>query len=155
MSNIKFNEYHFYFKYETDGTEAAVTKDLEHDFEGCRYIKCEGLSDYGKIKNIVKEDYAEAEQPRCYVPDEITRKESTVTFMLYFHGENRRDSYDSFIDYVTGHKLIYWDTCRNREVHLLLEDEVQVKDDILYGGNPYLVCAVKFTNLKGSNIKKV
>lgn len=152
---METNEYKFYFqRYPIDGVPQAV-KDLEVDFPGCRYLLCEGLSDYGKIKNIVKEDYPEAEMPRVYIPEEITRETSTVKFSLYFVGNNRRDVYDEFVDYITGHKLIYWDNCRNREVHLLLEDEVQMQDDILYGGKPYLICSVSFTNLKGSNVKKV
>lgn len=152
---METNTYKFFFqRYPVEGI-VQETKDLEIDFPGCRYLLCKGLSDYGKIKNIVKEDYAEAEMPRVYIPEKITRETSTVQFSLYFAGANRRDVFDQFVDYITGHKLIYWDNCRNREVHLLLEDEIQVEDDILYGGNPYLICAIKFTNLKGSNTKKV
>lgn len=151
---MAINDYRFYFqRYPIDGI-VQETKDLERDFAGCRYLKCEGLSAYGKIKNIVTEDYAETEMPRVYIPDEITRETTSVQFTLYFAGANHRDVYDSFIEYITGHKLIYWDNCRNREVHLLLEDEVSLDEDIVKNKH-YIIAKIKFTNLKGTSKKKV
>ena len=148
------NTYKFYFQLDPkEGVDSSI-KDLEKDFNGCIYSKCEGLSAYGDIKNIVIEDYAEAEEPRVYIPQTITRETTDVVFTLYFGGENRRDVYDSFVEYVSGKTFKYWDNCRNREVHLLSKDGPYPEEDILYSGSPYIMGKFKFKNLGGKSLKK-
>ena len=76
-------------------------------------------------------------------------------FGLGFEKESRRDTFDSFVDWVSGHKIKYWDTARNRELEMVLIDKVEVDEDILIGSSPFITVNFKFKNLKGSTKKHV
>lgn len=125
---------------------------IEDEFPGMKYISCKGLSDKGKIKNIYTESYAEVEDLRVYMPDEIVRENTDIEFEFGFEKENRRDVFDRFVDWISGYKIKYWDTCRNREVEMILIDKIEVDEDLLIGSSPYIIVPFKFKNLKGSTI---
>lgn len=149
------NEYHYYFQRYPINGEEQVIKDLEIDFPNCAYMSFEGVSDYGEIKNIETEEYAEADMPRTFIPDKVCRNTTTVTLKLYFKGDTFRDDYDEFISYISGHKLKYWDTFRNRELHLLFTGEAKVSEEFNKKYKKGLVAEITFTNLKGLSEKKV
>lgn len=128
--------------------------DLEEYFPGLKYVSCTGLSDYGKIKNIYTESYAETEQLRVYMPDTIVRENTDIEFEFGFTGENRRDTYDNFVEWISGYKLKYWDTARHREVEMILIDAIEVDEDLLLGSSPFIVVPFTFKNLKGSTTIK-
>ena len=149
MSNYKF----YMSRWIDNSWESGVS--LEDYFSGMKYISCKGLSDKGKIKNIYSENYAEVEALRVYIPETVVRENTDIEFEFGFEKENRRDTFDSFVDWVSGHKIKYWDTARNREVEMVLIEKVEVDEDLLIGSSPYIVVPFKFKNLKGSSKKHV
>ena len=147
-------DYKFYMSRWIDNAwETQVS--LEDYFSGMKYISCEGLSTKGKIKNIYTENFAEVEDLRVYMPETVVRENTDIEFVFGFEKENRRDTFDSFVDWVSGYKIKYWDTARNRELEMVLIDKVEVDDDILIGSSPFITVNFKFKNLKGSTKKHV
>lgn len=148
------NKYKFYMSRWIDNAwEEQVS--LEDYFSGMKYVSCEGLSTKGKIKNIYTENYAEVEDLRVYMPETVVRENTDIEFVFGFEKENRRDTFDSFVDWVSGYKIKYWDTARNRELEMVLIDKVDVDEDILIGSSPFITVNFKFKNLKGSTKKHV
>lgn len=145
-------DYKFYMSRWIDNAwETQVS--LEDYFSGMKYISCEGLSTKGKIKNIYTENFAEVEDLRVYMPETVVRENTDIEFVFGFEKENRRDTFDSFVDWVSGYKIKYWDTARNRELEMVLIDKVEVDEDILLGSSPFITVNFKFKNLKGSTKK--
>lgn len=149
MSNYKF----YMSRWVDNAWEAQVS--LEDYFSGMKYISCEGLSTKGKIKNIYTENFAEVEDLRVYMPETVVRENTDIEFVFGFEKENRRDTFDSFVDWVSGYKIKYWDTARNRELEMVLIDKIEVDEDILLGSSPFITVNFKFKNLKGSTKKHV
>lgn len=129
-----------------DGT----LKDLEKDFDGLKYSKCEGINDYGKPKNVYTETYSDSNELRVWMPDEITREATTVKFTFYFMGENRQDTFHSFMDYLNSGIHVYYDTARNRKFYFVLTEKVSVSDEMWYAGTPYFKVELTVQNLKGN-----
>lgn len=147
-------DYKFYMSRWIDNAwETQVS--LEDYFSGMKYISCEGLSNRGKIKNIYTENFAEVEDLRVYMPETVVRENTDIEFVFGFEKGNRRDVFDSFVDWVSGYKIKYWDTARNRELEMVLIDKVEVDEDILIGSSPFITVNFKFKNLKGSTKKHV
>lgn len=148
------DDYKFYMsRYVNDSWESEVS--LEDYFEGLRYCKCEGLSTKGKPKNIYSESYPETDELRLFMPETVYRENTDLEFEFVFKGKNRRDVYDKFVDWITGYRIIYWDTCRNRKVEMYLSDAIEPEEDLLYGSEPYISAKFKFKNIKGQTEKKV
>lgn len=149
MSNYKF-----YMRRLVDGEwESDVS--LEDYFSGMKVVSCTGLSAKGKIKNIYTEKYAETSELRVFIPNTITRENTEIEFVFGFEGDNRRDVFDNFVTWVSGHKIRYWDTCRNRDVDMVLIDEIDLDEDFLIGSSPYILVPFKFKNLNGDTKKHV
>lgn len=148
------NNYKYYMSRWLNNNIWGSAIDLEEYFPGLKYVSCTGLSDYGKIKNIYTESYAETEQLRVYMPDTIVRGNTDIEFEFGFTGENRRDTYDNFVEWISGYKLKYWDTARHREVEMILIDAIEVDEDLLLGSSPFIVVPFTFKNLKGSTTIK-
>lgn len=147
-------DYKFYMSRWIDNAwEEQVS--LEDYFSGMKYVSCEGLSTKGKIKNIYTENFAEVDDLRVYMPETVVRENTDIEFVFGFEKENRRDTFDSFVDWVSGYKIKYWDTARNRELEMVLIDKVEVDEDILIGSSPFITVNFKFKNLKGSTKKHV
>lgn len=147
-------DYKFYMSRWIDNAwETQVS--LEDYFSGMKYISCEGLSNRGKIKNIYTENFAEVEDLRVYMPETVVRENTDIEFVFGFEKENRRDTFDRFVDWVSGYKIKYWDTARNRELEMVLIDKIEVDEDILLGSSPFITVNFKFKNLKGSTKKHV
>lgn len=127
---------------------------LEDYFSGMKYLRSEGLSTKGKPKNIYTEEYAETTEPRVYIPQSLARQTTDIEFEFVFSGEDRRNVYDTFCEWIDGRRIKYWDTCRNREVEMILLEAVEPSADELYGSNPYMTAKFKFKNLKGNSTKK-
>lgn len=135
-----------------DGEWSAAVS-LEDHFQGMKYISCSGLSDKGKIKNIYTESYIDDERLRVYIPDNPLRENTDIEFEFGFEKTNRRDVFDSFVDFISGCAIKYWDTARNRDVEMVLIDKIEVDEDILIGSSPFIVVKFKFKNLLGSTVK--
>ena len=127
--------------------------DIEAQFK-CKYVKFEGLSETGKVKNIYTETYAETEELRMYIPDEVLYDNTEISLTLLFapDSENDSDVQDNeraFFEYVSGHKIEYHDTFRNRYVSLLLLNKPEVVGEVLYGGSRYREVKYTFKNIYG------
>ena len=127
--------------------------DIEEQFK-CKYVKFEGLSETGKVKNIYTETYAETEELRMYIPDEVLYDNIDLSLTLLFapDSENDSDVQDNeraFFEYISGHKIEYHDTFRNRYVSLLLLNKPEVIGEVLYGGSRYREVKYTFKNIYG------
>ena len=132
--------------------------DIEAQFK-CKYVKFEGLSETGKVKNIYTETYAETEELRMYIPDEVLYENTDMSLTLLFspYSENDSDVQDNeraFFEYVSGHKIEYHDTFRNRYVSLLLLNKPDVVGEVLYGGSRYREVKYTFKNIYGRSFAK-
>ena len=123
-------------------------KDLEADFSGLKYMKCEGLEDIGEAR-IYTETYADSDRARVYIPTELTNEPTTVKLTLIFVGDNRRSSFNSFNEYIRNGFHVYWDTARNKELIFYVKDQIKPSDDIYKGSTPYIQCTYTLTNVLG------
>lgn len=156
--------YNFYMKRvlrSSDGTlsvESGSQRDLEADFPGLRYKSCDGLGAYG-AQRVYAETYAESDAAEVYVPASGVREQTDVTLTLYFfdpsgskgYGEAIKGAevpYRSFMEYVSGTMLIYWDTARRRKVLLYLAESVSPTTDSLKS-LVYKEVALKFKSVTG------
>lgn len=147
------NEYKFYIQQINKDNSIGLQKDLEKDFVGLKYIKLEGIDNYGKPR-IYTENYADSNDLRVYIPSNMTRDNPELTLTVAFVGENRRNTYHEFINFISGRKLIYYDTCRNRKVNMVLLNEVSINEDKLIGSTPYIEVSIRFKNLSDKSIQK-
>ena len=127
--------------------------DIEEQFK-CKYVKFEGLSETGKVKNIYTETYAETEELRMYIPDEVLYENTEMSLTLLFapNSTNDSDVQDNerdFFEYISGHKIEYHDTFRNRYVSLILLNKPEVIGEVLYGGSRYREVKYTFKNIYG------
>lgn len=127
--------------------------DIEERFK-CKYVKFEGLSETGKVKNIYTETYAETEELRMYIPDEVLYDNTEMSLTLLFAPNSTNDSdiqdnERAFFEYVSGHKIEYHDTFRNRYVSLILINKPEVIGEVLYGGSRYREVKYTFKNIYG------
>ena len=147
-------DYKFYMRrYGTDDDAAQPVKDLEVDFPGLVCQEAAGLSSKGSPKNIYYEEYAENEETRVYIPDTVCLDSTEIELKFVFLGEDRRETYDSFFDYVSAGKIKYWDTARNRLVHIVLDAATEPDEDVLKGGTHYIIAAFTFRNLFGRSYR--
>lgn len=126
----------------------GTIKDLETDFGGLKYMKCEGLEDIGEAR-IYTETYADSDRARVYIPTELTNEPTTVKLTLIFVGDNRRSSFNSFNEYIRNGFHAYWDTARNKELIFYVKDQIKPSDDIYKGSTPYIQCTYTLTNVFG------
>lgn len=141
-------EYKFYIEYMGDPTSK---KDLEVAFVGLRYLKAEGMDNYGKPR-IYTETYADSSDLRVYIPNKLTRDNLDITFTFAFIGDNRRALYHQFVAFISGHKLTYSDTCRKRKVNMVLLEAVSISEDKLFGSTPFMEASFRFKNLSDKSV---
>ena len=127
--------------------------DIEDKFK-CKYVKFEGLSETGNVKNVYTETYADSEGLRVYVPDEVLYEHTDISLTLLFSPSSTDENdvqYNerAFFEYVSGHKIEYHDTFRNRYVSLLLINKPEVVGEVLYGGSRYREVKYTFKNIYG------
>lgn len=131
------------------------SKDLELDFAGLRYKQITGLVGYGSPR-VYSESYIEDSGVDVYIPEGGQLDASDVTLTLYFFGVtdgasddvlvSEADScYHSFISFLRGAHIAYWDNVRKRKVMLYLSSAASPKNDRLYGV-PYKEVEFKFKN---------
>lgn len=138
-----------------DGLSAAInTRSL---WPGMYVLEAKGLADYGKPKNIVTESYADGHGLRHFEPADgvIFRDATDVTLRLFFcddGGINRYVQYDSFIDYVKGCAVWYWDSVRKRKARLLFTEKCSPTENF-HGQIEYIEAEVKFKNVDGYSVQ--
>lgn len=146
MSN---HGYKFYMQECTkDGVLIGTQRDLEIDFDGLRYAKCEGIDAFGKPR-IYTESYADSDNLRVYIPDELTNDATKITFTFYFVGDNRQKTYYEFVDYVRNGYHVYHDTARNKKFIFVVVDEIKPATEVWHGSTPYMELKLQVQNLNG------
>lgn len=150
--------YRFYMQEcDKDGNPVDGTlKDLERDFAGLRYSKCEGLNAFGASKNIYTETYSDSDRVRAYVPEKVMREATDIKFTFYFFGNSaeRQDSFEKFMEYINRGYHLYWDTARNRKfIFTPPKDSIEPSDEMWYGGMPYFKVVIKLQNIMGNTSK--
>ena len=140
-----------------DGNPVDGTlKDLESDFVGLRYSKCEGINAFGASKNIYTETYSDSDRVRAYVPEKVMRETTDIKFTFYFFGNSaeRQDSFEKFMEYINRGYHLYWDTARNRKfIFTPPKDSIEPSDEMWYGGMPYFKVVIKLQNIMGNTSK--
>lgn len=131
--------------------------DIEEKFK-CKYVKFEGLSETGKVKNVYTETYADSEELRVYVPDEVLYEQTDISLTLLFapssaNDNDVQDNERAFFEYISGHKIEYHDTFRNRYVSLILINKPEVIGEVLYGGSRYREVKYTFKNIYGRSFE--
>lgn len=127
--------------------------DVEEHF-GCKYVRMEGLDEFGKAKNLYTESYAETEMLRINVPKNVLYENTEVSLTLLFlaSSENRLDVSDNerkFFEFVSGRPVEWYDTFRHRMAALLLVNKPEVVGEILYGNGRYRQIKYTFKNIFG------
>ena len=150
--------YRFYMQEcDKDGNPVDGTlKDLESDFVGLRYSKCEGINAFGASKNIYTETYSDSDRVRAYVPEKVMRETTDIKFTFYFFGNSaeRQDSFEKFMEYINRGYHLYWDTARNRKfIFTPPKDSIEPSDEMWYGGMPYFKVVIKLQNIMGNTSK--
>lgn len=151
--------YKFYMQGITKRNEEFIDaeespKDLEKDFEGLRYIKCEGIENVGEVKNIYTEEYSDSDTLRVFMPTEVYNKATSIKLTLLFVGENRQSVKDSFENYIRNGFHKYWDTARNKSFIFFFDEKISVSEEKWYGSTPYIECTYELKNIKGLTTKK-
>lgn len=123
-------------------------RDLEDYFKGLRYQEAKGLNLTGKPK-LYTETYADADKVRVYIPEKVTYEPTTITFRFVFFGEDRYKTYDEFVAWVSGKRMVYRDTARNKYAYFYVADSIQPAEEMWYGSIPYLRLELKVTNVYG------
>lgn len=132
---------------------AGTKKNLESDFDGLIYFSMKGLNSIGRTKNVYKETYADSDKVRVYVPESIKNESNKVVLTLFFIGETRQDVYDSFNEYITSGRTVYWDDVRKKKLYFFIEDEIEPMEDVFKNGTPYIKVEYKLTNIYGKTTK--
>ena len=86
-----------------DGSGVKDT-DIEKQWSGLKYSKCDGLFAKGKRKNIHIEKYADSDELRVWLDqNEVIREATEIVLSVYFTGKNRHREYDSFLNFISYH----------------------------------------------------
>lgn len=159
---------YFMVRCEPDGAGSYVVSDseldLERDFVGLRYKSLSGLGNYGKVRGVYTEEYAEEDGVGVYVSASVVRESFELVLSLYFFPPSgtwevdidsfasgvdlARGVYESFVDYVSGCLLVYRDSLRQRRCLLYLGKACEPSVDSV-NGIPYLSVSFTFVSVLG------
>lgn len=147
-------KYRFYIqKYPVKLTSGAMQpRPIKEDIEAlyqCRFMKFEGMSFDGAVKNTYTESYAESSGDRVWVPDEVALSSKECTLKLFFKGGDVEARSRNFYEKFRGVKVEYSDTFRNRYVSLIMDKEPKVEYQKLCGDTSLMVVTYTFTNFLG------
>ena len=146
-----------------DGKYAIIegtTKNVMTDFEGVFYQAADGVEAIGQPR-VYTEEYPESDELSVYFPEKTTLKATDFTLKLYFIApDDKKDneaidyilnSYNSFIDYLQGSLILYWDNVRKRKLLLALTESVKPSTTSVLEGREYLAVSFKFKNVYGKS----
>lgn len=143
------NVYDFYMQQAPiDGVTQSI-KNLEDDFSGLLIKSVSGLNAKGKNKNVYTESFAEANGVNVWLGTPYYES-TNVSITCYFVGTNRKTTYDSFCNYINGHKIDFWDSYNGKKVTLVLAEALDQPNEEKYGSNPNIEQTFKFTNINGT-----
>lgn len=135
--------------------EGEAVKDLEKDFKGLRYVKCEGLEDTGEAR-IYTETYADSDRTRVFIPSPLTNEATTVKLTLMFWDTDttiRQDVFDEFNEYIRSGFLAYWDSARKRKLIFYVKSATKPSEDVYKGSVKYIQCTYTLENVYGKTTR--
>ena len=140
----------------TEGT----TKNVMTDFDGVFYQAADGVEAIGQPR-VYTEEYPESDELSVYFPEKTTLKAIDFALKLYFIApDDKKDneaidyiqnSYHSFIGYLQGSLILYWDNVRKRKLLLALTESVKPSTTSVLEGREYLAVSFKFKNVYGKS----
>lgn len=148
------SDYNFYMQKvvwsESDGLYIGDGEeyDLESHFDGLKYAKCEGLNSIGEHR-VYTEEYADSNRIRVFMPNTPTHKSTEIKLTLYFLGDSRQATFDSFNEYIMDGFHSYRDTARNKKVIFYVSKPVAPSDDRYIGSTPYIEVTYTLSNVYG------
>lgn len=153
MAIVAKNPYKFYLRgVDKDGSfNEDKAKDLEEDFDGLRYIRCTGIDEIGKAKNIYTETYSDADKVRTFIPNEIKSAETDIELTLCFFGTNCRAVCDSFTNYIRNGLHRYYDTARNKYFDFYVDDVITPSKENYKVNIPHIEISYKLKNIYGKS----
>ena len=153
MAIVAKNPYKFYLRSVTkDGSfNEDKPKDLEEDFVGLRYIRCTGIDETGKAKNIYTETYSDADKVRTFIPNEIKNAETDIELTLCFFGENCRVTCDNFTNYIRNGLHRYYDTARKKYFDFYMVDAITPSKEDYKVNIPHIEISYKLKNIYGKS----
>lgn len=159
MAIVAKNPYKFYLRgVKKDGTyneyEQDAPKDLEEYFDGLRYIRCTGIDEIGKAKNIYTETYSDADKVRTFIPNEIKNAETDIELTLCFFGKNIdecRAVCDDFTKYIRNGLHRYYDTARNKYFDFYVDDVITPSKENYKVNIPHIEISYKLKNIYGKS----
>lgn len=157
MAKVAKNPYKFYLRgVNKNGTLNGndEPKDLEENFNGLRYIRCTGIDEIGKAKNIYTETYSDADKVRTFIPNEIKNAETDIELTLCFFstdGGDCRAVCDSFTDYIRNGLHRYYDTARKKYFDFYMEDAVTLSKEYYKVNIPHIEISYKLKNIYGKS----
>lgn len=144
-----------------DGKYAIIegtNKNVMTDFDGVFYQAADGVEAIGQPRAYT-EEYPESGELDVYFPEKTTLKATDFTLKLYFIApDDKKDneaidyilnSYHSFMDYLQGSLILYWDNVRKRKLLLALTESVKPSTTSVLEGREYLAVSFKFKNVYG------
>lgn len=156
MAIVAKNPYKFYLRgVNKDGSyNEDNPKDLEKHFDGLRYIRCTGIDEIGKAKNIYTETYSDADKVRTFIPNGIKNAETDIELTLCFFstdGANCREVCDGFTDYIRNGLHRYYDTARNKYFDFYVDDVITPSKENYKVNIPHIEISYKLKNIYGKS----
>lgn len=143
-------KYRHYIRLYPKGTDLPFKIDIEEWFR-CRFVSMTG-TDAQSVKNVYTEDYNDHDGLRIWVGDTPVYKGGDVSITLRWRSDECDDviaKSDEFFEYISGKRIEYSDTLRNKYFELICTAEPTVKAENLIGPVKYRFITYKFTNFGG------
>ena len=140
---------HYVQKYK-QGSTSFQKIDIEQQFQ-CRFVEMTGTNAYS-AKNYYSEDYNDHDGVRIWVGDTPVYKGGDISITLRWRSDECGDviaKSDAFFEYISGKKLEYSDTFRNKYLELICIAEPTIKAENLKSAVKYRFITYKFTNFGG------
>lgn len=147
-------------------------KSIEDDFGYCRYKSITNMNVFGAPKMCYEETFVEDIGSKVWLGSVNVYEPITHELSLYFFGmspeeqtagisssvqiQNAEKSWSAFIDWISGHLLVWWDEgerARGLKSLCYVKESPEVNSDIIKGV-PYLECVVKLENILGRSFPK-
>ena len=139
----------YYIQHKTGGDVV----DIESTYEGLFVVDTSGLINKGKLKNVYTETFADKKGMKVsYGSTPLFEATSpSISFVIIKFASASTDIvdvYTSFIDFITGKTIFFWDDIRNVKVELAMLNAVTA-NDIQIRGQERIEFEVEFTNVNG------
>lgn len=139
-------DYHIYMM--RKDINPQIRRDLEVAFKGLKYKELKGVERFGERKNIYMESFAETDRIEVWQGDTAIRNNTEVILTLVFIGENRRQAYHDFVDYISVGEFEYTDDIRKRKFDFIFKNALEPSEDTLKG-TEYIQADFVLQNLNG------